>query len=80
MFKWCTENITGLKFINISEKNITDHTENVKLEDRYSNSKRFPGMRSHHSFIPRNNEKLEMKHISGDTCFTAVNTTNNEEN
>ena len=80
MFKWCTENITGLKFINISEKNITDHLENVKLEDRYSNSKRFPGMRLHHSFIPRNNEKLEMKHISGDTCFTAVNTTNNEEN
>ena len=33
MFKWGTKNITGIKLINISEKNITDHIESVKLED-----------------------------------------------
>ena len=71
MFEWCKDNIQGINFFNISESDISDHIKNVKLEERYNSSKRLPGTRSHHHFVPLDG-KLEMRRVSGDKYWMTV--------
>ena len=71
MFEWCKLNITGIKFMNITESDIENHVTNTQLEERYSKAKKLPGTRSHHSFR-LNNGKLEMRRISKDVFCTEI--------
>ena len=66
MFAWADQNIAGIKYLYVSEKDIAKNFQDFDLEERYARCKTIPGTRSHHSFIPISETALEMKRLSSD--------------
>ena len=62
----------GIKFFYVSATDVVNSCERCKLEERYSRVSTVPGTRSHHSFVPVEDLKLEIRRISADTFFTTV--------
>ena len=72
MYKWAVENIKAVKFFFLTSNDIKENTNKYDLEQRYSAAKTITGTRSHHSFIPVSNVKMEMRRVSTDNIFTTV--------
>ena len=72
MHDWCVINVKGIKFFYVSATDVVNSCERFKLEERYSRVSTVPGTRSHHSFVPVEDLKLEIRRISADTFFTTV--------
>lgn len=70
MFDWCQSNISGIHFLYISSVDILRHVEEMKLEQRYVLSRKVPGTRSYHSFVPDKEFKMQLRRISADKFFT----------
>ena len=75
MFSYCDENIDGIEFLFVSEKDIELNATKFDLENRYSNSDKYKGSRSHHCFIPLNDYELHMKRVSTDSILTKITST-----
>ena len=72
MHDWCVINVKGIKFFYVSAIDVVNSCEQFKLEERYSHVSTVPGTRSHHSFVPVEEMKLEIRRISADSFFTTV--------
>ena len=72
MFKWVTENISGIRFLFISSQNIQENSKSYDLESRFSTIKTIPGTRSHHSFITKEHNSIEMRRLSADGIGTTI--------
>lgn len=66
MFTWADQHIKGIKYIYVSESEVLSNVHHFDLQNRYSKCKTIPGTRSHHSFIPRSDNVVEMRRISFD--------------
>lgn len=77
MFKWVTANISGIRFFFISSVDIQENTKSYHLESRFSSIKTIPGTRSHHSFIRKGHNDIEMRRLSADNNGTTVVLTDN---
>ena len=67
MFHWADRNISGIKFIYMTDEEVLQHCDDFNLPERYSAVKTIAGTRSHHAFIPKSETELELKRISYDT-------------
>ena len=66
MFTGADLHITGIKYIFVSESEVLKNAHHFDLHNRYSECKTVPGTRSHHSFIPINENVVEMRRVSFD--------------
>ena len=66
MFEWADKNIEGIKYFYVSNNDVKTNTDAYKLDARFSLSKTICGTRSHHSFVPMSEGKLEMRRLSSD--------------
>ena len=53
-------------------KNVVDHINIYKLEDRYNMCNECCGSRSHHCFISNDNNNFKMRRISNDIIYTLI--------
>lgn len=79
MYEWANGNIENVKFLYVSTEDIRLHETELELEKRYTSAKTVTGTRSHHSYIPIANGKLEMRRISEDVTFSIVSVRNSDE-
>ncbi|KAG1653475.1 hypothetical protein GQR58_025548 [Nymphon striatum] len=71
LYNWAITNIKGVKSIYINSEEIIAHVNLFQLETGYSMAKTVPGTRSHHCFIPQeDNLTIHMKRIWIDQHFT----------
>jgi len=72
MFKWVTANISGISFFFKSSVDIQENSKSYNLESRFSSIKTIPGTRSHHSFIRKGHNGIEMRRLSVDNSGTTI--------
>lgn len=72
MFKWATANISGIRFFFMSSADIQENAKSHNLESRFSSIKTIPGTRSHHSFITKGHNSIEMRRLSADDNGTTI--------
>ncbi|XP_071950769.1 uncharacterized protein [Antedon mediterranea] len=61
MYRWVCDHIQGIKFFFVTDEQIQLNKEKYDLDTRYALSKTIAGTRSHHSFVPISESKLEMR-------------------
>ena len=66
VFQWITQNIVGIIFFYMSEKEGNSNVKAYELEQRYSRCSTVSSTTSHHGFIPQSKSTLVMKRLSSD--------------
>ena len=72
MYNWAVSNVDKIRFFFVTTQNIQDNASSFSLDQRFSDTKKVAGTRSHHSFIPQSSNKMEMRRVSGDDMYTSV--------
>ena len=72
MFDWCVKNILGVSFLFVTPEDIEDHCKQFQLDERYLQTKSVSGTRSHHSYIPQSQFKLQMQRISSEQSTSTL--------
>ena len=70
MYEWSASQIDGIRFFKVTESDVERHIDTSDLENRYS--QKYNGIRSHHSFIPKDGA-LEMRRVSSDDYYREIN-------
>ena len=65
LFDFCESNIQGIKCFYVCSSDI--ERNRLFLEKRFKESKRIPGTRSYHSFVPVGKGKFRVSRVSGDS-------------
>ena len=73
MYESSASHIDGVKFSKVTENDMESHINTFDLENSYS--QKYNGIRSHHSFIPKDGV-LEMHRVSADEYCTGINLDN----
>ena len=68
MYKFCKEDIKGIKFFFIAKEDMTKTRE--ALCNRYVSAKTVPGTRGFHQFVPLSSSSIGAKRISADSNFS----------
>lgn len=68
LFAWVNTNIHGIHFIWVSKESVL--AVNEDLTERFASSKRVPGTRENHWFLPVSSTSLEVSRISGTAGFS----------
>ena len=69
MYESSASHIDGVKFSKVTENDMESHINTFDLENSYS--QKYNGIRSHHSFIPKDGA-LEMHRVSADESYTDI--------
>ena len=72
LFHWAQNHISGIQYSWLSSVDIQNHNAKFELEKRYALGETILGTQSHHSFVPRSCQSLEMRRLSDDSLFTFI--------
>ncbi|XP_072043498.1 uncharacterized protein [Amphiura filiformis] len=70
LYEWASANIEKVLFFFVSSTDIERHKANI--ENRMLNAKTMSGSRSHHKFVPFNEDELRMFRISSDETSSII--------
>lgn len=72
VYIWAQQHIDNIDFFFVSQDQIEENTLKFKLAECVQLSKTIVGVRSHHSFIPCVDGKLEMRRVSLDEAYSTI--------